>query len=1704
MVFLSMFALVHAQKRVPDRGFKANTPFATHDLDAVNLTNGNLFISLPLASLPKGRGDSPDFPISLNYNSKLWDMRREVRFDGFPDENGSTKYFAETLVPAVDGGWTIGVGYRLVLSSRLDFEPGAPCDGSIDMQRNAYAFKLQLRFPDGIEHEFRPVGFNDNVGDRYYNVTPNGTVYQWNYSTVGDGSSSCSLTSSKTPADVVYYTADGSHLRLVVHRRGGNGSGADNSWSLFFPNGMMVENLPADDQNVVQRMTDRNGNRAYLKRGIFNGSEATIVEDDLGRQTILQSTLSGHSVFRRGFKGELLETRLEWNHLNLKKHYNSADVFALNASPDARNKELSQSFSVLRRITLPQQVGGLTYEFNYNGSFEPTAVDTKGWGELKSVRLPTGAEIEYRYLLDDTVPLSVSGDVLKNSVTKRILRFVEEADGKTTPASETQSYAIGADSSVFTDADGHATVTRFVSTESGSCDAGLVLSTRFPDGSMTENLWADRCFDPYVQFEFKTLADSFGRPTLTSATQSTRDRNGNLVEERRYGYVPYPSVYRVNGRPTGIAPDMKMMRATVNDYYNPTPVADGQSIPLDIRLRNALRSSELRDADGKPVARTEFEYDDTGMRGNLTAVSRWDSSKGALAPPTLSGSRLNDANSVSTKYSYDTFGNQLMIIDARGFQTDIGYGDVGSADRLYPTLRTEAARTSVALSAATEYDFFTGLPVSETRFGNSIAENISNHMSYDAAGRPLRREEAVGTSSARIISIEYDDLRRLVITRSDRYVPGDGNDVSIEHYDQLGRVRLQRTLELTTQDPFNEQDGIKRQFRYSFVGGSVYKVVSNPYRSPTSGGPSVASAMGWKVERTDRRTGLIAEEVFSGSVPPAPWGTNTASTGKATSRADADLTMRTDESGKRIVTRNDASGAVAEAWEIVSSGDATIGFAGETLRGFRTTYSHDAAGHLTGILQGAQQRKFLYDSLSRLQTATNPESGTVRYEYDTNGNLSFETDARGVSTRYVYDALNRVINRSYTTEFAQGYIPSPIVTYSYDDYRVPFSKGKLTRVHSSATDDRTVAFDAAGRITESAQITDGASFQLRYRFDLAGNLIEQSYPSGRKVRNTFGQDGRLSSVASAREGQGLRVVASRFVYDASGSSVGVRFGNGLWERSTFNVRGGLTRVTLGGTSTSSESVDISIGYQATADNGNVSAISMSENGSQSKIQSFQYDELNRITSAAERSQDSLIWRQAFNYDRFGNRRYDEIQTTTLPRNCLAGFVQTVCASDRKRLNPSLSNTDNKPVRDQDGDGVDDFRVDSSGNVLTDPTGLTFYYDSNHRQVQVEDRYRSLVSRYAYDGLGRRIKKTTYVNNQPDETTVFVYDAFSKVVAEYSDKVAPESSSRMNYLLTDQLGSVRAVSDQYGRIASHHDYFPFGGEIERAARGGDNVRARFAGYERDYETSLDYAGARYYSYTHGRFTSPDPLLSSMDVGRPQSLNRYSFVMNNPLKYVDPRGEDWIANTGGDRAKNPYKWVDKCASGQACWTSVAHDTASGVQVYGTLGPKDVTFLAANSSGQMNMEVLLSHHDSRVRSVAMSQGIPEPYLSTKAAASLYNLGIRYHKEFPKDSDLIFANGNTANGKPCVYPDGRSCHSGHRGGDMDLRYMDSQGGSLTGSSASVLADPRRIRFIVNFMRSLGFPESYSGNSDRLGTNPASGGTARLHRNHLHIGIVD
>jgi RHS repeat-associated protein len=131
---------------------------------------------------------------------------------------------------------------------------------------------------------------------------------------------------------------------------------------------------------------------------------------------------------------------------------------------------------------------------------------------------------------------------------------------------------------------------------------------------------------------------------------------------------------------------------------------------------------------------------------------------------------------------------------------------------------------------------------------------------------------------------------------------------------------------------------------------------------------------------------------------------------------------------------------------------------------------------------------------------------------------------------------------------------------------------------------------------------------------------------------------------------------------------------------------------------------------------------------------------------------------------------------------------------------------------------------------------------------------------------------------------------------------------------DHLGTTKAVTDHTGLVLERWDHYPTAAHRfymgwRRELPAG---RRRYTGHLRDQETGNDYAGARYYANARGRWLSVDPVRGNM--ANPQRLNRYAYVLNDPVNYVDPDGAiplfrgliNWLFR--GRPPVPPHPWLD----------------------------------------------------------------------------------------------------------------------------------------------------------------------------------------------------
>lgn len=930
-------------------------------------------------------------------------------------------------------------------------------------------------------------------------------------------------------------------------------------------------------------------------------------------------------------------------------------------------------------------------------------------------------------------------------------------------------------------------------------------------------------------------------------------------------------------------------------------------------ITGLVTETKTEDGSGNPKSKTQISYDDTSHTESSTGTmpsaasgswidpddnGQWGSTVGPKrGNPTIVKHYYDISNSyyIQTESFYDQFGNLRKARDGRGNDSTTVYDDDYAF--AFPTSITtpipDSAGTygsNAVLTTTGEFDYNTGLPTMVKDPNNLEARieydddllrvtKVYNHSGSNDVGGSIETSYGAGTS----------DSTRWVRVRSQ--IDGTGWKESYTFADGLGRKTVTQSIDAA--------DHVYTVICYDSMG-RVSKS-SNPVRS--SSAPTCSSSLDWTTTAFD-----TAGRLSTVTTPDSAVVTTTYGLASTSSYLLGSVTTVTDQAGKLRRSVTNALGQLKRVDEPDNS--STIGALGSlTSSNQPTTYDYDTLNNLVGIQQDgtsgqcgtgsscSQSRSFTYDALSRLQEATNPESGTIDYTYDANNNLATKTDARGIVTTYTYDRLNRVTQRAYTapSPTPANYQTTPDVTYYYDN--VTNAKGKLTKVSNSVSTTEYTSFDILGRVTGAKQTTDGgdsSGYTTSYTYRLDGSLDEETYPSTRVVKNVLDANGDLAMVESKKTSStGYWNYAKSFTYNAAGAVTSMQLGNGHWESTSFNNRLQPEQIYLGTVQGDNDLLKLNYTYNTSGNhdnNGNVltHSITVKRVGQSDLVfdQSYTYDSLNRLHTAEEKTGSTTNWKQTFIFDRYGNRNFDEGNTTTLPKNCGTSPNYAVCTADVPMVNPAVNTSNNR---------LTGYSFDAAGNVIVDADSRSFTYDAENKQTEVKNSSSTTVGTYFFDGDGRRVKK---VEPSTGEITIFVYDASGKQIAEYSTNVVSAEDARVQYLTLDHLETPRINTDAYGTISARHDYMPYGEEIitlgGRSSDDkyvGDDVRQGFTGYENDDETGLDYAQARMFAKGIGRFNSVDPLMASADIVNPQTFNRYAYVGNNPVNITDPTGELW---------------------------------------------------------------------------------------------------------------------------------------------------------------------------------------------------------------------
>ena len=490
----------------------------------------------------------------------------------------------------------------------------------------------------------------------------------------------------------------------------------------------------------------------------------------------------------------------------------------------------------------------------------------------------------------------------------------------------------------------------------------------------------------------------------------------------------------------------------------------------------------------------------------------------------------------------------------------------------------------------------------------------------------------------------------------------------------------------------------------------------------------------------------------------------------------------------------------------------------------------------------SQETVYAVDGLGNTLLTQSDDTGSTTRIYDAAGNVKTETDARGVTVTYTWDALNRL------TQKQSDQSGSALYQYFYDDC----GKGRLCWTWRNSLLNNYFGYDPHGRLTYRLDF-GGVKVYSAYTYRPGGQIETVTYHSGRSVTYSYDAQGRVSQITTGPEsGAPVTILANNFNYSYPFAGPFMfNHGNG---KVFYQSRDQDYRLQY-----SFDGPRYKLYSYGPA--GNISSIGDISNA----LLTYTYDSTGRLTSASDTAANSfgsLAWA----YDKNGNRQSETRNAGT------AAYV----------YNPAGSNWLYQRGSDTRG-------KTANGNIASISGLATFTYDGFNRLATSQTAAETTT--YAYNALGERMKKS----NQNGLSTVFHYgpngellwekDANGNTKAYVWLEGRPlariDNDAEIYYYHVDHLGTPQAMSDSSGSVVWKANYEPFGKAAVSAASTVEN-NLRFPGQYFDRETGLHYNYFRDYEPGTGRYVQSDPI------GLAGGLNTYAYVGGNPLSFIDPEG------------------------------------------------------------------------------------------------------------------------------------------------------------------------------------------------------------------------
>ncbi len=1293
LITLSGFSvIVNAQRSTTDgttpAALSPGAPagsYALSGFETVNFYNGGLNCTVPLLGL-SGRGVAA-MTVSLPIEQK-WRVDHNDEFG----VHTPVAYWWNGLAPGYGPG---------VLQARHVVE-GCPTN-------NLYTSTLtRLTFTagDGTEIELRDQATG---GAPQNSLSPCYPGYSGNLNGYNRGT--------------VFITADGSAATFIsdttIYDRVQSGSLP----TLSYPSGYLMTRDGTRyriDNGLVSWLRDRNGNKLTFTYNAQN--RVTKITDSLNREVNINYDVQDISpyglcdqIIFKGTGGATRTIRVSrttlGGALRTTQPYDSATLATYATLFPGLNGSSYTNYDAWKTssVWLPD---GRRYQFSYNI-----------YGELARLVLPTGGAMEYDWDHGVAGGPGPGGEIWRRVTQRRVYANGSTLENKTTYGATGQSTT------------SYVTVDQFNATNTLLAremhyyygNPAAYLNTGIFDypvwnhgkeykseiyqvsngvaGSASrrvENTWQAGCAITTWAYNNALPNNVRIAETITTLVDS------NQVSKQAFSYDCYNNKTDTTEYDFGLSAAGSLLRRLHTDFLTTNPVNGADyANNANLHIRNLPSKTQVFDGANNKKSEIVIEYDNfsasTGhaplvTRANISgfdpAFSASYTTRGNVTATTSYANATNLTGAITTYAQYDIAGNVVKTIDANGNATMLEYDDrfgapngeaqsntspselasLGQSSFAFPTKGTNA----VGHIAYSQFDYYLGKPV-DTEDPNNVKSSVYYN---DPLDRPTQGRSNVTSATAYYsqTTIAYDDTNHVITSTSDKDAAGDNVLTGKAYYDGLGRTYRTAGKEGGTTWSYKDTnfDALGRAFQ-----------VSNPYRTtPTEWTTSTFDALGRLTQVTSPDNSTVQSQ-YSGNI------VTVIDQAKKVRRSMTDglgRLLRVDEPTRDFTT--------TEAAQNPLNPDLVLGAIGTPNQ--PTSYTYDTLDNLMTVTQTGlnasntsvtQTRSFVYDSLKRLTAATNPESGTTTYLYDNNGNLKQKTDALGKWNFYNYDALNR----NYET-YANNATPYTLHVYDgatngkgrlwYTMTNSWYSGGSGGQYLDTTTND---AYDALGRPVTQRQnfrINNDTAWSSNYTtsrtYDLAGNVLSQTNPSGKVVNYTYDQAARLASFTGNLGETNQRTYATGMTYNAASLMTREQFGTdtALYHRTHYNNRLQAYDTRVGTDNSTSLDADDPNVWQYAAGSWNRGALrlfyskdsnnnpitgngGLNNNGNLYRMDhfmpgndtvtnytmsegSYQYDHLNRLLNVTEKKNNngasSDAYKQTNTFDRWGNRTIDQNNT----------------------------------------------------------------------------------------------------------------------------------------------------------------------------------------------------------------------------------------------------------------------------------------------------------------------------------------------------------------------------------------------------------------------------------------------------------------------------